>query len=63
MCVEAYLVNGIDNPVDSRISADSLVLRINENNLEVFVSRILVDPVAVKNSQIGSAATDTFLSS
>lgn len=63
MYVEAYLVNGIDNPVDSRIPANCLVLRINEDDFVVLVSRILVHPITVENTQIGATAADTLLSS
>lgn len=37
------------------------MLRVNENDLVVLVGRILVDPVRVENTQVGAAATDTFL--
>lgn len=40
-----YLVNRVDDPVDSGVSSDSLVRRINKDDLEVLVCRILVDPV------------------
>jgi hypothetical protein len=43
--IKAYLVHWVDNPVDARVSANSLVLRINENDLEVLVCGVLVDPV------------------
>jgi hypothetical protein len=33
----AVLVDGVDDPVDARIAADSLVLGVNENDLEVLV--------------------------
>lgn len=41
----SVLVNRVNDPVDSRISSDSLVGGINEDDLEVLVCRILVDPV------------------
>ena len=41
----AHLVNRIDDPADARILADCLVLRVNEDDLEILVGRILVDPV------------------
>ena len=40
-----YLVNWVNDPVDSWVSSDGFVGRINEDDLEVFVCRILVDPV------------------
>ena len=59
----AMLVDGIDDPVDARITANSLVLRINENDLEVLVGRVLVDPVGVQDSQVGATTSDTLLGS
>ena len=59
----AVLVDGVDDPVDASIAADGLVLRVNENNLEVLVGRVLVDPVGVENAQVGAATSDTLLSS
>jgi len=58
----AVLVNGVDDPVDASITADGLVLRVNEDDLEVLVGRVLVDPVRVQNTQIGASATNTFFS-
>jgi hypothetical protein len=55
-------VNGVDDPVDAGILADGLVLRINEDDLEVLVGRVLVDPVRVENAEVGAAAADTLLS-
>jgi len=59
----AVLVDWLDDPVDARIAADGLVLRINEDNLIVLVGRVLVDPVRVENTQVGTAASDTLLCS
>lgn len=49
----------VDDPVDARITTDSLMLRIDEDDFEVLVSRVLVDPVGVEDAEIGAAATDT----
>jgi len=59
----AVLVNGVDDPADARVAANSLVLRIDEDNLEVLVGGVLVDPVRVENTQVGAATTDTLLRS
>ena len=59
----AVLVNGVDDPADARVAADGLVLRVNEDNLEVFVGGVLVDPVRVENTQVGAATSDTLLGS
>lgn len=56
------LVNGLANPVDAGITADSLVLGVNEDDLEVLVGGVLVDPVGVEDAQVGAATTDTLLS-
>ena len=48
-----------DDPIDPRVAADGLVLRVNENDLKIFVRRVLVDPVRVKHTQVGTAASDT----
>ncbi len=39
------LVDGVDDPVDAGIIADGNVTGVNEDDLEVLVGRILVDPV------------------
>ena len=54
-------MHGLDNPVDARIAANGLVLRVDKDNLEIFVGRVLVDPVRVQHPQIGTAAPHTFL--
>lgn len=46
----AVLVDGVDDPVDASVTTDGLVLRVNEDNLEVFVGRVLVDPVGVQDT-------------
>ena len=59
----AVLVDGLDDPVDARITTDGLVLGIDKDDLVVLVGRVLVDPVRVENAEIGAAAADTLLSS
>lgn len=59
----AVLVNGVDNPADTRIAADSLVLRVYEDDFEVLVGRVLVDPVGVENTQVGATTSDALLRS
>jgi hypothetical protein len=59
----AVLVDGVDDPVDAGIAADSLVLGVDEDDFVVLVGRVLVDPVRVEHTQVGAAATDTLLSS
>jgi hypothetical protein len=55
------LVNRLDDPVDADITTNCLVLRINKNNLIVFVGRVLVDPVGVEDSQVGTSSSNTLL--
>ena len=62
MTSEAYLVDGVADPVDAGIAADSLVLGVNEDDLEVLVGRVLVDPVGVQDTQVSAAAANTLLS-
>lgn len=35
------------------------MLRVNKDDFEVFVGRVLVDPVGVEDTKIGAAAADT----
>ena len=58
----AVLVDGVDDPVDARIDADGLVLGVDQDDLEVLVGRVVVDPVGVEDAQVGATATDTLLS-
>jgi hypothetical protein len=57
----AVLVDGLDDPVDTGIAADSLVLGVDKDDLVVLVGRVLVDPIRVQDAQVGAAAADTFL--
>jgi hypothetical protein len=59
----AVLVNGIDDPADARVAADGLVLRVNEDDFEVLVGRVLIDPVRVENTQVGATTSNTLLRS
>lgn len=54
------LVNWVTDPVVTSISSDSLVGWVDQDNFKVLVSRILVDPVRVQNSQVGSTTTNSF---
>jgi len=58
----AVLMNGLDNPVDARITADGLMLWVDKDNFVVFVCGILVNPVGVENTQIGASSANTLLS-
>lgn len=54
-------MDGLDDPIDARIAANGLVLRVDKDDLKIFVGRILVDPVGIQHPQIGTAAPHTFL--
>ena len=51
------LVDRVDNPVDVRIVADGHVVGIDQDNLEILVSSILVNPVRVQHTEIAANAT------
>lgn len=55
-------MNGVGDPVDTGIAADGLVLGVNEDDFEVLVGGVLVDPVGVQDTQVGATAADTLLS-
>ncbi len=57
----AVLVDGVDDPADAGVAADGLVLGVDEDDLEVLVGRVLVDPVRVQDAEVGAAAADTLL--
>lgn len=56
---DTNLVNGLDDPIDTRIVANGLVLWIDEDDFKILVGRVLVDPVRVQHPQIGAAATNS----
>jgi hypothetical protein len=58
----AVLVNGLDDPVDTRVAADGLVLGVDEDDFVVLVRRVLVDPVGVEDAEVSAAFADTLLS-
>jgi len=55
------LVNGLRNPVDARVAANRLVVRINKDNLVVFVNTVLVYPVRVEHTQVPTPTADALL--
>ena len=56
------LVNGVGDPVDAGIAADGLVVGVDTDDLEVLVHTVLVHPVRVEHTQIGSLTTNALLS-
>ena len=58
----AVLVHRVHDPVDASIVSDGNVGRIHQDNLEVLVSSILVDPVRVEHSHVHGVSASALLS-
>ena len=54
-------MNRVDDPVDARVIANCLVLRIYQNHFEILICRILIDPIRVQHTEIGTTSTNTLL--
>ena len=59
--IESDLMNRVDNPVNARVAADGFMLRVDKNNLEILVCRVLVNPVRVQYSQVRASSSNTLL--
>jgi hypothetical protein len=59
----SVLVDRVTDPVVSGVSSDGLVGWVDQNDFEVLVGRILVNPVRVKDSHVRSTTTNSFFSS
>lgn len=57
----AALVDGVADPVDAGIATDSLVGGVDEDDLEVLVDTILVDPVRVEDTESSATTGNTLL--
>jgi len=57
----ATLVHWVDDPADSRVTTNGFVIRVNEDDLVIFVDTILVDPVRVQHPQISASLANTLL--
>lgn len=55
------LVSGVGDPLNPGVVADGVVGRIDEDNLEVLVGGILVDPVGVEHTKVAGTASDPLL--
>jgi|688.fasta_scaffold566400_1 hypothetical protein len=51
-----------NNPVDFRVAANSVVLRVNKDNFVEFVRSVLANPVGVKNTEVSTFATNSLFS-
>ena len=58
----AVLVSSGDNPVNSRVAADGVVLRVNHNDIEELVNTVLVHPVLVQDAKTAFLASRALLS-
>jgi len=56
------LVDGLSDPADTRISGNSLVIRVDEYDFVVFVNAVLVNPVRVQDSQVSATPSNTLFS-
>lgn len=54
-------MNRLHDPIDTSIATDGFVLRIDEDHLEVFVGGVLIDPVRIEDTQIGSTTAHSLL--
>ena len=50
------------NPVDSGVSGDSLVVGVNQDNLEELEGSVLTNPVRVEDSEVSAALANSLLS-
>lgn len=55
------LVDGVGDPVDARVVANSDMSGVDEDDFVVFIGGILVDPVRVQHTHVGSDATRALL--
>lgn len=58
----AVLVDSVANPVDARITANSLVGGVNHDHLKVLVGSILAHPIRVEHTKATAFASCTLLS-
>lgn len=56
------LVHGVTDPVNVRVTTDSVMGGIDHDDLKVLMGSVLSNPVRVQHAQTSQPATDTFLS-
>ena len=56
------LVDGVADPVDSRVVTDADVVGVNQDNLEILVGGIGVHPVRVEDSHVAAHTANSLLS-
>lgn len=55
-------MNRVYNPIDAGITTNGFVLRVDQDDLEILVCGVLIDPIRIENSQIRTSASNTLLS-
>lgn len=55
------LHRALADPVDVRVVADSVVERVDQDDLVVFVSRVLIDEVRVEDSEVRASSAGSLL--
>ena len=58
----SFVVFFRDDPVDSWVSLNGVMVWINADNFEEFVGGILTNPVRVKDSHVGASSTNLLFS-
>ena len=61
--LSVYLVNRVNDPIDPGITTNGFVLRVNQDDFEVFVCGILIDPIGIEHTQIRTTSSNTLLGS
>jgi len=56
------LVRGLGDPLHAGVVANSVVLRIDQDDLVVLVGQVLVHPVGVQHTEVAALASHTLLS-
>jgi hypothetical protein len=56
-------VDGVTDPVDSGVVSNGIVLGVNTDDFEIFMSSVFSDPIRVQNSHGGHGFTDSLFSS
>jgi hypothetical protein len=57
----AVSVGRFSDPLHARVVANSVVSRIDEDDFEILVRKILIDPVGVQDTEVSALASNTLL--
>ena len=58
----SVLVLGGSNPVDSSVSSDGLVVRVDEDDFVELVGSVLTNPVRIEDSKVSASSANSLLS-